>query len=29
MDAFKAMVAEYDPHGKFRNQFLINELYNS
>jgi len=29
MDAFKAVVAEYDPHGKFRNQFLSNELYNS
>ena len=29
MDAFKALVAEYDPHGKFRNQFLANELYTS
>ncbi|MFC0514186.1 FAD-binding protein [Mucilaginibacter angelicae] len=29
MDAFKALIAEYDPHGKFRNQFLTNELYNS
>jgi xylitol oxidase len=29
MDAFKAVVAEYDPHGKFRNRFLANVLYNS
>jgi len=29
MDAFRAMVAEYDPHEKFRNHFLANELYTS
>ena len=28
MDAFKALAAEYDPHGKFRNRFLAHELYN-
>ncbi|AYL94894.1 FAD-binding protein [Mucilaginibacter celer] len=27
MAAFKAIVAEYDPQGKFRNQFLTNVLY--
>jgi xylitol oxidase len=29
MDSFKAVIAEFDPHGKFRNQFLTTELYNS
>ncbi|PWK77158.1 xylitol oxidase [Mucilaginibacter oryzae] len=27
MEAFKAMVDEFDPDGKFRNQFLTNVLY--
>ena len=27
MDDFKQLAAKYDPHAKFRNEFLANNLY--
>lgn len=28
LNDFKKIIAEYDPHGKFRNEFLSREIYN-